>query len=285
MFTETTLLKMRDGLELHLEVQEVGSPVWIVAVHGIGEHLGRHRYIREMFGHDFNICQMDLRGHGKSHGKRAWVESFDDFMLDLKEILEYLQKRYRMGRFILFGHSMGALICSSYIQRFATDDLYPERLIINAPPCGAHGMLGKVLKVLPGETFEFLTGLSWSFPVGGLVDLIYLSHDPKVKENYINDELCSTKLESKLIFELMKCAQATFARPLRSRCDSFVTVGSHDRVIGKDDVLHYFSMVDKSFHLKIIDGAYHEIHNEIEKYRKPYFDHLKQVMNEVIFQG
>jgi len=42
-------------------------------------------------------------------------------------------------------------------------------------------------------------------------------------------------------------------------------------------------VIDKSFKLTVFEGAYHEIHNEIEKYRRPYFDYLKSVMNETIY--
>jgi alpha-beta hydrolase superfamily lysophospholipase len=97
--------------------------------------------------------------------------------------------------------------------------------------------------------------------------------------------LNALKLESKLLFELMKTGVDTFSRPLRSKCPSFVSVGSEDRVIGKDDLVKYFSEVDKSFKLTVFDGAYHEIHNEIEKYRKSYFDYIKTVMNEVLFSS
>jgi alpha-beta hydrolase superfamily lysophospholipase len=205
-------------------------------------------------------------------------------MEDLKEIVIYLQEKYRMDRYILFGHSMGALITCAFMQNYVEEERYPERVVINAPPCGASGLLGKILKILPPAFFNTACEIPFSVPVGGLVDLDVLSHDPRTKEDYLIDPLNSLKLESKLIFELMKCAQATFARPIRSKCPSFVTVGSADTVVGEADVVEYFTHVDKSFNLKIIDGAYHEIHNEIEKYRKPYFDHLKTVFAEVLFK-
>jgi len=91
------------------------------------------------------------------------------------------------------------------------------------------------------------------------------------------------KLETKLLLELTKTSVETYARPLRSKCANYVSVGSGDRVIGKDDLVAYFTDVDKSFKLTVFDGAYHEIHNEIEKYRKPYLDYLKSVINESLF--
>lgn len=284
MFMEEKKMKMRDGVELFVKIKEMGSPVWIIATHGIGEHHGRHAYIPELFGHDFNIFQYDLRGHGKSDGKKAYVEDFALYMEDLKEIIRFLSDKYRMGRFILFGHSMGALITCSFMQNYVENEHYPERVVVNAPPVGAHGLLDHLLKVLPMGFFKGAVNLPYSIPIKGLVDLKSLSHDPKVQELYVADELNALGLHSKLIFELVKTSKETFSRPLRIRCPAFVTYGSSDRVVGAKPIAEYFSMVDKSFNVKVIDGAYHEIHNEIEKYRKPYFEHLKSVINEVLFK-
>jgi alpha-beta hydrolase superfamily lysophospholipase len=285
MFMDHKFIKMKDGTELSVLIKEMGSPVWIIATHGIGEHMGRHKYIPELFGHDFNIFQYDLRGHGRSTGRRAWVSDFSLYMEDLKEIVRFLSEKYRMQKFVLFGHSMGALITANFMQNYVEEELYPTRIVLNAPPCGAAGILGQVIKILPLQFFKGACELPVSMPLSGLVDLAYLSHDPRVKDDYIHDNLNALKLESKLLFELMKTGVDTVSRPLRSKCPSFVSVGSEDRVIGKDDLVKYFSEVDKSFKLTVFDGAYHEIHNEIEKYRKSYFDYLKTVMNEVLFSS
>ncbi len=277
-------LKMRDGVELYVKIKESGSPVWIITTHGIGEHLERHNYIPEIFGHDFNIFQYDLRGHGRSSGRRFYVEDFALYMEDLKEIVQFLKEKYRMEKHVLFGHSMGALIHCAYMQNFVSDLTYPVRMIINAPPIGAEGLIGSLMKVLPQKVLSLACEIPFSYPIGGLVDLKYLSHDQRIKEDYISDELNGQKLETKLLLELLKTSQQTFSRPLRSKCPSFVTVGSADRVVGHQETIDYFTNVDKSFQLKVFDGAYHEIHNEIEKYRKPYFDHLKTIMNEALMR-
>ena len=285
MFMDKKFLKMRDGTELYTQIKESGSPVWIVATHGVGEHLERHKYLVDLFGHDFNIFQYDLRGHGRSTGRKAYVEDFSLYMEDLGEITRFLKDKYRMNRYILFGHSMGALITCSFVQNYVEEDNYPERLIVNAPPTGADGLLGTLVKILPAAFFEKVCTIPYTFPIGGLVDLKYLSHDPRIKEEYINDPLNALKLESKLMFELMKTVKNTFSRPLRSKCPSFVSVGSADKVVGSKELIDFFTTIDKSFQLKVFEGSYHEIHNEIEKYRKPYFDHLKLIFNDVLFQS
>lgn len=284
MFMDKKFLKMRDGAELYTQVKESGSPVWIIATHGIGEHLERHKYIPELFGHDFNIFQYDLRGHGRSTGKKAWIEDFSLYMEDLREITNFLKEKYRMNRYIVFGHSMGALITCSFIQNYVDENNYPERLIVNAPPVGVGGGLGSIVRALPATFFKAASDLPYSLPLGGLVDLKNLSHDPRVNEDYIKDPLNALKLESKLVLEMTKTAKETFSRPLRSKCPSYVSVGSSDRIVGTSDLINFFTNIDKSFQLKVIDGAYHEIHNEIEKYRRPYFDHLKSIFNEALFK-
>jgi alpha-beta hydrolase superfamily lysophospholipase len=285
MYSEHKTLKMRDGVELAVKIKESGSAVWIVGTHGIGEHSGRHKYLIDLFGQDFNIFQYDLRGHGESGGRRSYVLQFEEYMEDLQEILRFLSSKYRMKRFALFGHSMGALITSSFMQSYVEDQIYPERVVLNAPPCGMAGGIGEVLKLLPGSFIPSACKLPITIPLGGLVDLNFLSHDARVKDEYIKDPLNILKLESKLLLELVKMSQITFSRPLRSRAENFVSIGEADRVVSFKSVKEYFSSVDKSFKLTIIDGAYHEIHNEIEKYRKPYFDYLKKVFNDMLFHS
>ena len=43
--------------------------------------------------------------------------------------------------------------------------------------------------------------------------------------------------------------------------------------------INYFSSTEKNVRLKVIEGAYHEIHNEIDKYQKPDFDFIQESLN------
>lgn len=272
---------MRDGIELHTCIKENGSPVWLIATHGIGEHLARHHYLSELCGKDFNIFQYDLRGHGMSMGDRGYVADFSLYREDLLEIITFLRNKYKMQRYVLFGHSMGALITAAFIQQYTDDEYYPERLVLNAPPAGMPGALGEVIKYAPSSLIEKLSSLSMGTRLGGLVDLRNLSHDPHVYEDYIGDELNCQKLHTKLLLGLVNTSKQVFSRPIRPKCPAYCSVGSEDQIVSVGALKHYFSMVDKSFQFKIFDGAYHEIHNEIEKYRKPYFEYLRNVFMEV----
>jgi acylglycerol lipase len=284
MLSDQTFLQMSDGTEIHLEFKEKGSPVWIIATHGIGEHLGRHRYLVDLFSHDFNILQYDLRAHGRSSGDRSFVPDFSKFMDDLNEIIEYLRKKYKMTRYILFGHSMGALITSAYVQRLTNSEHYPERIVLNAPPVAYTGAMGKLIELTPKGVWRKLSRLPVSLPLKGLVDLNNLSHYHEVKNSYEADELNCLALHTNLVLGMVKTSKEVFSRPIRPRCPSYVSVGSADRIVDVEALVRYFSHVEKAFALKIFEDAFHEIHNETDKYRKPYLAYLKDLFLECRYE-
>ena len=134
MLGEQNFIKMRDQIELHSHIYENGKDKWLIITHGIGEHLGRHLYQKELLGSDFNILLYDLRGHGLSMGRDAYVNRFQDFICDLEQVIYYLKNRYRMEKFSLFGHSMGALIVSSFLQNQVRAETYPTSCLLYTSP-------------------------------------------------------------------------------------------------------------------------------------------------------
>lgn len=279
MISDTKYIKVRDGVELFAQIRESGKKSWLIAVHGIGEHLGRHKYLYDLLGDQFNIIQYDLRGHGKSHGARAWVGDFFDHMKDLAEVTQYLYDHYKMDRYVLFAHSMGALIASGFLKLHLSEAcMPPEAVFINAPPVGFPGPLGHIVRYSPKAVFKKLADLTVSVPLSGLVDLKYLSHDPKVKSDYIADDLNCLALHTKLLLELVKASGIVFDGPINPQMPAYVTVGTEDKVVGFNDLIKYFKHTEHHFKLKVFKGSYHEIHNEVEEFRKPYLEYLGQTL-------
>lgn len=83
----------------------------LIIVHGLKDHSSRYSSLaEELTGHGYAIYASDLRGHGKSEGERAFVNSFDKYLQDL-EIFHERVRRMESGRPVfLFGHSMGGAI-------------------------------------------------------------------------------------------------------------------------------------------------------------------------------
>lgn len=282
MLSETKFIRMRDNVELHAQIKEIDSPVWLIVSHGIGEHLERHNYIKDLVGRDFNILMYDLRGHGRSLGAAATIDNFDLYRQDLQDLVRYLQERYKMKRYVLFGHSMGALITAGFVQRFCQELPKPELMFLNAPPAGFAAPLGGIVDAVSTSVFGKLAALKGSIRLGGMVDLAYLSHDPQVKERYLNDPLNALKLHTKLLLQLAWDSKVTFSAPINPPCPAFCSWGSGDRIVSPKHLQQYFSTIEHSFETREFEGAYHEIHNEVEKYRIPYFEYLTTCLRQAL---
>lgn len=276
---EQHFIELRDGIELHLNVLEKGHSRWLIATHGIGEHLGRHEFLIEQLSGQYNILRYDLRGHGLSTGDPAYVEDFQHFILDLDEVIGFAKKRYRMENYVLFGHSMGALIVGSYMQNIARSSFYPNKVFLSSPPIELPGVLGKIVSLSSYSVINFLSMSPVSLRLDGLVDVSVLSHNGDVGRRYVEDQRNHMSLHSKLLFELVKCSKETFSKPLGIECPSFVVVGDEDKVVSHPAIEDYFSKVDTSFELKVFKEGYHELHNEIERIRSPYFAFLKESLS------
>ena len=275
MISEIRNINLRDGEQLHAQIIENGSPLWLIVTHGLGEHSGRHKHFFELYSQYFNILVYDLRGHGKSSGKKGWVNQFEDYADDLVEVVKYLQDEFQMKRYIVFGHSMGGLITSSFMQKKAPSILYPEKVILSSPAVSAAGVFGKLFKISPFRLTRFLSTFPLSVPIAGLLDIKKLSHDALVYEEYVKDPLNTLNIHTHLFFQLIQEAREVFAKPLNISCELNVIIGTGDVLVGAPQCIDYFSKVEKNANLQVVENGYHELHNEIEKYRKPFMDFLR----------
>lgn len=79
-------------------------------------------YNNELEDH-FLVVNWDQRGAGKSFSKSIPSESMkiDTFVSDLKELVEYLKKRFGKEKVYLLGESWGSLVGIKYAQKYPED--------------------------------------------------------------------------------------------------------------------------------------------------------------------
>ena len=98
-----------DGTELFGRHWAADAPKAVMAlVHGYGEHCGRYEHMAaHLNSKDISVVTLDLRGHGKSAGKRGVILNYDNFRQDLAALLAQTRSLYADVPLILYGHSMG----------------------------------------------------------------------------------------------------------------------------------------------------------------------------------
>ncbi len=273
---ETTIQDIRtfDGLRLKSTILNRNASAWVIVTHGVGEHRGRHNYWLSDTFKNYNVILYDLRGHGDSEGERGNVNDFDDYLKDLDAVTDYLVSEQGMKEFYLFGHSMGGLITARWIQMRKNRALYPAKTILSAPGAGTVGILGLVTSSIPAMIYKKLATLP-SLPLGGMLDLTKLSHNPQVYKDYVSDPKNILKVHSHLYFDLLSKAKTTFSRPLSPRTPLMVIMGSADGVVSTDLVKGYFMKYEPRAKFVLVKDAYHELYMETDEYFKQFADSVK----------
>ncbi len=253
----------RDGLELYCQSwhPDAASRAVLAITHGHGEHSGRYRnVIGHLVPRGFTIYGYDLRGHGKSPGRRGNIRSWGDFRQDQASFLGFVSQREPGQPLFVFGHSLGGLIVLDFVLR---NPAGLRGAVISGPVLGAPGIppflltLSRVLsKVLPGMTLD--TGL----------DATALSRDPAVVEDYRTDPLVHSKANARLGTELTDTAEWVQAHAGDLRLPLLIIQGEKDRLCRPADTRRFVSRI--SFpdvrHIEYAEG-YHEPHNDVEHER------------------
>jgi len=90
----------------------------ICIVHGLGEHSGRYKKFAKTFiVNGYLVIGFDLRGHGRSCGKRGHVDSYDILMNDINCLVNKAFELYPDSPCFLYGHSMGGNLVLNYVLR------------------------------------------------------------------------------------------------------------------------------------------------------------------------
>ena len=85
----------------------------IVLTHGMGEHSGRYAHvIRRLNTAGLRVLSWDLRGHGRSEGRRGDIRRYGLLVDDLREIWSLAQAGG--GTVFLYGHSLGGQITLNF---------------------------------------------------------------------------------------------------------------------------------------------------------------------------
>jgi alpha-beta hydrolase superfamily lysophospholipase len=133
---KTGSFKSHDGLKIfYREYRPAKERARLVIAHGLAEHSGRYGNVIEwLFPDDISIWVLDHRGHGQSDGPRGHISSFDDYLNDLKGMVEIAKAGIGENtRFFLLGHSMGGLI--SLMFAFKYPDMI-DGVIVSSPGIG-----------------------------------------------------------------------------------------------------------------------------------------------------
>jgi acylglycerol lipase len=231
----------------------------LLLVHGLAEHSGRYgNVVNYLVPLGYAVYGMDHFGHGRSEGKRAHVERFDDYTNTLKSYLDMIRGWQPDKPIFLVGHSMGGLISAVYLLDHQAE---LAGAVLSGPAVKVPGNITSA-KLLVNKMISAL------FPKFGLLalDTDGVSRDPSVVHAYVSDPLVYRgKMTARLAAEMLKAMQTISGPATRITLPILIVQGSSDRLVdpaGAQMLYNGVSSVDKE--IRIYDGFYHEVFNEPE---------------------
>ena len=250
------------------------APSAVVMIeHGIAEHTGRYsNVVYELVPGGIAVYANDHRGHGKSEGDRCYVDSFDQYVEDVKIFYDLVRKEHPGIPIFLLGHSMGSLIAIQFTRKY-------ESLLSGLILSGSGNKVGgNVSKILIGIS-KLMSKILPHVKVKATDLSAYISHDSEVVEKYRTDPLnylkgISFRLGAELLqrFSINESLVGNFKLPL------LFQAGSDDQlVLGASSLATKFTMADKT--IRIYQGLWHEVYNETETDRKMA---LKDLSNWIV---
>lgn len=172
----------------------------MVLVHGMNEHIGRYEHVAAFFvDQGYAVYGVDHRGYGQSEGPRCFVDRFEDYLTDLKQIVDQAQQEHGMP--IMLGHSLGGLIAFRYASA------YPETLkalVVSSPAFGQRTKVDPVTRAMAPILSALLPRLQMKVPFTPE----NVCRDPEVVKKYATDPLVGRTATPRWFTELNKASLA-----------------------------------------------------------------------------
>ncbi len=260
---ETGFLNSREGSNIFHQcwLPEGDVKAVLLVVHGLAEHSGRYTNLIDRFVPlGYAVHGLDLPGHGKSNGKRVYINRFEDYIQALGLFLNKIRPLHPEAPFFLVGHSMGSLVSTVFLAGRQED--FAGAVLSG---CGAVKVPDHISSatIVAGKVFSVL------LPKMGLIglDVNGVSRDPSVVKAYVEDPLVYTgKTTARLAAEILGTMQGIPAMAERITLPILLLQGGADKLVDPAGAQMLFETVGSSDKtLKLYEGLYHEIFNEPER--------------------
>jgi len=247
----------------------------VIVTHGHGEHSESYHRLVSAFENDaWTFYAWDLRGHGRSEGRRGFVADFDDYCRDYKIFLDMVLKeeKVRRGPVILFCHSMGALVQLKTLLR--NPDLNYSGLVVSSPllglsvPVPAYKATAAVVfnKILPQIT------------MGNELRNDMLTRDPDVIREYEQDALRHTRISPGAFLGFLDSFEWVIPRANEIKKPALFLIAEKDEVVSAPVAKAFYEKIGSARkEVYVYPDGKHELINDI--IRKTVFADIKKFLD------
>lgn len=194
----------------------------LLIVHGLGEHSGRYASFAGFLRQNaFSVLAFDLRGHGRSGGRRGDVDAFPRFVEDVV-VMEGVMDGLTGAPSFLLGHSLGGLVA---LARLEVESGPYAGVVLSAP---------WLATPLPLWLRRVARTLSWIVPGLQLPASLgpeRLTADPEIMRELKEDPLVHTRITTRLFREAERVQERIRTRSFLPTPPLLFLLPGEDRVV------------------------------------------------------
>jgi len=221
----------------------------VLLVHGLAEHMGRYGHVaKALTDAGYRVLGVELRGHGHSGGKRGHVDTWDQYVDDVRAGANAIGRPHAV-----LAHSMGGLVSLDHLRDGEAWAVFTSAPLIEA------AVPAPAWKVAAARV---LTSLLPRLSMGNEIPSSWICTDPAVVAAYDADPLVYGTVTPRWYTEMLgaqgrvKGSAASYDLPL------FAAWGTGDKIVSGPAIAAFAERWGGSKQVKAYDGLFHEILNE-----------------------
>src|SRR3989339_19404 len=247
-----------DGLSLFGRVwkPEGESSSVLCLVHGLGIHSGLyHRFAATLNEAGIAVVALDIRGFGKSGGKRGHTPSYDILMNDISLLITTAQERFSQLPLFLFGLSLGGNLVINYALRRKPQiagviSFCPALKLAFDPPAW---------KMVLARIFNHIAP---SITMDNEIDVNDVTRNKEMVEEIKKDPLVHTRISPALFSGFYNAGFWALDHAAELSLPMLLMHGDADKLTSYKASQEFSDKAGALCTCRIWPGFYHEIHND-----------------------
>lgn len=237
----------------------------IAIVHGLGDHSGWFSNLINYFiSNEYAVITFDLRGHGKSEGKRGHIPSYEAVLSDIDILYGIVKEHFNNIPIFLYGHSFGGNLVLNY-----TLDRHPK--VTGIITTGPWLKLVDEPSDLKLKFISLLDKIKPDFSLAnGVVDASNLSHNLDLQKTYNSDPLVHNYVSARLFINAHNRGLWAINNASQFNVPLLLMHGGKDSITSSSASKAFADNTKEGIcTYKEWEGLYHSLHNEIN-YKEIY---------------
>ncbi len=268
-----------DRSEIFFQQWRVDSPRGVVLItHGLAEHSDCYEELAHALNGDcWDVFAWDLRGHGRSSGKRGYITHFDDFVSDLVAFNNHLsqyQLVFTNQPKIFFGHSLGGLIV---LKALIENNLGVTAACLSAPALGL-ALRPPLLKVMAAKWVS--RWLPW-VTLGNEIKYTQLTQNFEKIKLYDKDPLRHDRISPRLFLGMIENFDYVRRELPDVDLPFLFQIPGKDTIIDSESSLGVCQKLNREeCRVEVYSQSCHEIFNDLE--RDQAIQDLREFINSFV---